>query len=146
MASVVQQFDQKGRWANLRKAPKSSLQTRVALIVHQRGITKKQLEKFCTMRGKHFDYMAFAKKYNISLDWLSMGILAEHPRLPAPRDKRSSQQATPTEMRELKATVHGCPLKCASSWISEPVNSSSKGSRRAQSSAVFSCRPRLWSF
>jgi hypothetical protein len=102
MASMANQFDQEGRWAKMRKAPKPSPQTRVALIVHQRGITEKQLEKFYTLRGKHFDYMAFAKMYNISLDWLSMGILAEHPRLPAPRDKRSSQQATPSERREFE--------------------------------------------
>jgi hypothetical protein len=99
--SMANQFDREGRWANLRKAPKSSLKTRLALIVHQRGITEKQLEKFHAMRGGRFDYVAFAKKYNISLDWLSMGILAEHPRSPAPRrEKRSSQHATPTEMRE----------------------------------------------
>jgi hypothetical protein len=90
MASMANELDREGRWANLRKAPKSSLQTRVALIVHQRGITKKQLEKFYCLHGNRFDYVAFAKKYNISLDWLSMGILAEHPRLPAPVRKSKS--------------------------------------------------------
>jgi hypothetical protein len=100
---MANQFDQEGRWANLRKAPKSSFETRMALIVHQRGITEKQLEKFYTLRGKRFDYIAFAKKHNISLDWLSLGTLDLHPRIPAPRrEKRSSQQATPTEMREFE--------------------------------------------
>jgi hypothetical protein len=69
--------------------------------VHQRGITERQLAKFHTLRGKRFDYVAFAEKHGISLDWLSMGTLDLHPRIPAPRrEKRSSQQATPTEMRE----------------------------------------------
>jgi hypothetical protein len=90
MASMANQFDQEGRWANLRKAPKSSFETRMALIVHQRGITEKQLEKFYTLRGKRFDYVAFAEKYKISLDWLSMGTLDLHPRIPAPVRKNKS--------------------------------------------------------
>jgi len=43
------------------------------------------------------------KKHNISLDWLSLGTLDLHPRIPAARrEKRSSQQATPAEMREFE--------------------------------------------
>jgi hypothetical protein len=100
---MANQFDQEQRWAKMRKAPKPILQTRVALIVHQPGITEKQLAKFYSLRGKRFDYDAFAKKHNISLDWLSLGTLDLHPRIPAPRrEKRSSQQATPTEMREFE--------------------------------------------
>jgi hypothetical protein len=57
---------------------------------HQRGITEKQLEKFYTLRGKRFDYIAFAKKHNISLDWLSLGTLDLHPRIPAPVRKNKS--------------------------------------------------------
>jgi hypothetical protein len=103
MASMANQFDREGRWANLRKAPKSGLETRLALIVHQRGITERQLAKFYTLRGRRFDYVAFAKKYEISLDWLSMGTLDLHPRIPAPRrEKRSSQQAATTEAREFE--------------------------------------------
>jgi hypothetical protein len=102
MVSMVHQFDREGRWANLRKAPKSSLETRVALIVHQRGITKRQLAKFCTLRGGRFDYDAFAKKHNISLDWLSLGTLDQHPRILAPAREKRSQQATPAEMREFE--------------------------------------------
>jgi hypothetical protein len=60
--SMANQFDREGRWANMRKAPESSLQTRLALIVHQRGITKRQLAKFYTLHGKRFDKVAFAKK------------------------------------------------------------------------------------
>ncbi|MDB5610267.1 MAG: hypothetical protein JWP25_7167 [Bradyrhizobium sp.] len=85
-------FDQEHvqRQINIRKAPKPSLKTRVALIAHQRGITEKQLEKFNVgcRGGKRFDYVAFAEKQKISLDWLIDGTLALHPRTPAPREKR----------------------------------------------------------
>jgi hypothetical protein len=57
--------------------------------VQQRGITKKQLEKFYCLRGKRFDYVAFAKNQKVSLDWLIDGTLALHPRVPAPpREKK----------------------------------------------------------
>jgi hypothetical protein len=63
----------------------------------------KQLAKFHTLRGKRFDCVAFAKAHKISLDWLIDGTLSLHPRIPAPRrEKRSSQRATPTEMREFE--------------------------------------------
>lgn len=77
------------RHDNIPKAPRAGLKTRTALIVHQRGITKKQLEKFHTLHGKRFDYIAFAKDQKISLDWLIFGILSLHPRIPAPpREKK----------------------------------------------------------
>lgn len=69
------------RHDNIPRAPRASLKTRTALIVHQRRITKKQLEKFHTLHGKRFDYIAFAKAQNISLDWLIFGILALHPKV-----------------------------------------------------------------
>jgi hypothetical protein len=90
MASMANQFDRGQRWAKMRKAPKSSLETRLTLIVHQRGITKRQLAKFYTLRGGRFDYDAFAKEYNIALDWLSLGTLDLHPRIPARRWKSKS--------------------------------------------------------
>ena len=81
--------DAASRYANIQKAPRAGLKTRTALIVHQRGITKKQLEKFHCLHGKRFDYIAFAKEQNINLDWLTFGILALHPRIPAPpREKK----------------------------------------------------------
>jgi hypothetical protein len=81
--------EQVQREVNIRKAPRAGLKTRTALIVHQRGITKKQLEKFYCLHGKRFDYIAFAKEQNVSLDWLIFGILALHPRIPAPpREKK----------------------------------------------------------
>jgi hypothetical protein len=76
------------RYGNIIKAPRAGLKTRTALIVHQRGITKKQLEKFYCLHGKRFDYFAFAKEQNINLDWFTFGILALHPRIPAPPLKR----------------------------------------------------------
>ena len=88
------------------------------LIVHQRGITEKQLEKFHTLRGKRFDYVAFAEKHGISLDWLSMGTLDLHPRIPAPRrEKRSFQRAPPTEMREFERLLGLLP-ESERPWLS----------------------------
>jgi hypothetical protein len=77
------------RYGNIIKAPRAGLKTRTALIVHQRGITKKQLEKFYCLHGKRFDYIAFAKEQNINLDWFTFGILALHPRIPAPAGGRA---------------------------------------------------------
>ena len=81
--------DAESRYGNIQKAPRAGLKTRTALIVHQRGITKKQLEKFHCLHGKRFDYIAFAKNQKVSLDWLIFGTLAPHPRIPAPpREKK----------------------------------------------------------
>jgi hypothetical protein len=49
------------------KAPRARLKTRTALIVHQRGITKKQLKKFYCLHGNRFDYVAFAREQKVSL-------------------------------------------------------------------------------
>jgi hypothetical protein len=100
------------RWTIIAKGPKPSLQTRVALIVHQRGITKRQLAKFHTLRGKHFDYIAFAKAQKISLDWLIDGILAKHPRMPAPRPEKQPRQQVPlSEQREFARLLKTLPEK-----------------------------------
>ena len=90
-ADAARHLDQ--QHTHIRKAPRAGLKTRTALIVHQRGITKKQLEKFHCLHGKRFDYVAFAKNQKVSLDWLIFGILALHPRIPAPPLKR--QRASP---------------------------------------------------
>jgi hypothetical protein len=82
------------RHDNIPKAPRAGLKTRTALIVHQRGITKKQLEKFHCLHGKRFDYCLFAKEQKISLAWLIDGTLALHPRIPAPpREKKPRPKA-----------------------------------------------------
>jgi hypothetical protein len=49
------------RLDHIPKAPRAGLRTRTALIVHQRGITKRQLKKFYCLRGNRFDYVAFAR-------------------------------------------------------------------------------------
>jgi hypothetical protein len=62
----------------------STMETRVALIVAERGITKKQLAKYWVSRRKNckprFDYWAFAKAQDISTDWLFDGDIRAHPR------------------------------------------------------------------
>src|ERR1700682_2615067 len=98
------------RHVNIRKAPRASLKTRVALIVQQRGITKKQLEKFYCLRGKRFDYVAFAKNQKVSLDWLIDGTLALHPRVPAPpREKKQPRQKTAPTVEEFLRLVAQLP-------------------------------------
>jgi hypothetical protein len=65
-------------------APKATLETRVALVAFERGISDRQLEQFYVSRKgarkRRFDHHAFAKKYDISLDWLWDGDLRGHPR------------------------------------------------------------------
>lgn len=80
------------RQTNIRRAPKSDLHTRCALIVAERGLTKKQLEKFYKVkRGReYFDYFLFAQNQQVSIDWLMDGVLSLHPRhAPISRQKRS---------------------------------------------------------
>jgi hypothetical protein len=60
------------------------METRVALIVAERGLTQKQLAKFYVSRRKNckprFDFWAFAKAQDISTDWLFDGDIRAHPR------------------------------------------------------------------
>ena len=98
------------RYRNIIKAPRAGLKTRTALIVHQRGITKKQLEKFYCLHGKRFDYIAFAKNQKVSLDWLIDGTLALHPRVPAPpREKQQPRQKTAPTVEEFLRLVAQLP-------------------------------------
>jgi hypothetical protein len=66
------------------RAPKATMQTRVALIVAERGLTKKQMDKFYVQKRRdwkpRFDYQLFAKEQGVSLDWLFDGDLRAHPR------------------------------------------------------------------
>jgi hypothetical protein len=81
------------RLAKARRAPKAEPETRVLLIANERGLTKKQLEKFYVRKRKdwkpRFDYLAFAKAQDISMDWLFDGDLWAHPRGTAPRPRQS---------------------------------------------------------
>ena len=67
----------------------STEETRVALIVAERGLTQKQLAKFYVRRRKNgkawFDYEAFAQAQDISTDWIFEGDIRSHPRGTAPR-------------------------------------------------------------
>jgi hypothetical protein len=67
------------------KAPKATDDTRVALVVHELGLSEQDLEPFYYMTRKgskkrHFDCRRFAEKYDISIVWLRHGYLPAHPR------------------------------------------------------------------
>jgi hypothetical protein len=80
------------RKAAAQSAPKATMETRVALIVAERGLTEKQMAKYFVRRRKNskprFDCWRFAKAQNISTDWLFDGDLRSYPRGPEPREKR----------------------------------------------------------
>jgi hypothetical protein len=73
------------RLAKARRAPKADMHTRMLLIVSERGLTQKQLQKYYYTRRKgdkpRFDYYLFAQKQQISIEWLIDGVLSLHPRL-----------------------------------------------------------------
>jgi hypothetical protein len=80
------------RGIRIRKAEKgarATTETRVALIVAERGLTKKQMAKFWVRRRKNckprFDHWAFAKAQDVSTDWLFHGDIRAYPRGTAPR-------------------------------------------------------------
>jgi hypothetical protein len=80
------------RGARIRKAQegaRATTETRVALIVAERGLTAKQLAKFWVRRRKNskprFDHWAFAEAHGISPDWLFEGDIRSYPRGTAPR-------------------------------------------------------------
>jgi hypothetical protein len=68
---------------------RATVETRVALIVAERGLTKKQLAKYWVRRRKNskpwFDDWRFAEDQGISPDWLFEGDIRFHPRGTAPR-------------------------------------------------------------
>jgi hypothetical protein len=68
---------------------RATMETRVALIVAERGLTAKQLAKFYVSRRKNskprFDHWRFAEDQGISPDWLFEGDLRSYPRGTAPR-------------------------------------------------------------
>jgi hypothetical protein len=73
-----------GAWA--------TMETRVALIVAERGLTKKQLAKYWVRRRKNskpqFDHWRFAADQGISPDWLFEGDIRAHPRGPAASEEQ----------------------------------------------------------
>jgi hypothetical protein len=101
------------RLVRIRRAgntPKATMETRVALIVAERGLTEKQVAKYFVRRRKNckprFDYWRFAKAQNISTDWLFDGDLRSHPRGPAPKALRSPPaRAQSAQLQEFKEAL-----------------------------------------
>ena len=93
------------------KAPRSTSETRIALVSQQLGLSDADLEPFYYVNRKgskkrYFDYEAFAQKYDVNVHWLWDGSLREHPRHPTPpvrrtnsnvRKQRRSKNGTPEE-------------------------------------------------
>src|ERR1700682_3078404 len=84
MSEITNRLEYLQRLAKARRAPKADMHTRMLLIVSERGLTQKQLQKFYFTRRKgskpRFDYFLFAQKQQISLEWLMDGVLSLHPR------------------------------------------------------------------
>jgi hypothetical protein len=96
------------RLENAVKGPKASFKTRVALVAHDRHLTKRQLAKF--QKGRRFDFVAFAEAHDISLDWLIDGELRMHPRVPAPpREKKQPRQKTAPTAEDFLRLVRQLP-------------------------------------
>jgi hypothetical protein len=90
MNRVSQEAIDRGiRIRRTQEGAKATEETRVALIVAERGITEKQLAKYWVRRRKNskawFDCWQFAEDQGISPDWLFEGDLRSHPRGTAPR-------------------------------------------------------------
>jgi len=70
----------------------ATMETRVALIVAERGLTEKQMAKYFVPWRKgakpKFDHLLFAEDQDISTDWLFDGDIRSYPRGPALREKR----------------------------------------------------------
>ena len=69
------------------KGARATIETRVALIVAERGLTERQLAKFYVSRRKNckprFDYWAFAEAHGISTDWIFHGDIRSYPLAPS---------------------------------------------------------------
>jgi len=118
------------RLVRIRKAhnsgPKSTVESRVALIAAERGITQKQLAKYYEQRRKdwkpRFDYWRFAKDHDISTDWLFDGDIRSYPvARPLLRNLRPSQSAgrgraggkCRSDTRGLPASIRGSQRRSA---------------------------------
>lgn len=75
------------------KGARATIETRVALIVAERGLTERQLAKFYVSRRKNckprFDYWAFAEAHGISTDWIFHGDIRSYPLGTAPQPHQS---------------------------------------------------------
>src|SRR5258707_1769581 len=88
------------------KAARATMETRVALIVAERGLTEKQMAKYLVRRRKNckprFDHWAFAEAQNISTDWLFCGELRPHPRGPVRKAARAPVSPRSALLQEFK--------------------------------------------
>ena len=79
-------------YGKTQEGARATMETRVALIVAERGLTAKQLAKFYVSRRKNskprFDHWRFAEDQGISPDWIFEGDIRAHPRGIAPRPHR----------------------------------------------------------
>ena len=91
MISQVSQeaIDRGIRIRQTQEGARATMDTRVALIVAERGLTAKQLAKYWVRRRKNskprFDHWRFAEDQGISPDWLFEGDIRSYPRGTAPR-------------------------------------------------------------
>jgi hypothetical protein len=68
-----------------KNAPPATMETRIALVAFERGISDRQLEQFYFVNRKgakkrHFNHEAFAKAYDVDIRWIWEGELCRHPR------------------------------------------------------------------
>jgi hypothetical protein len=85
------------------RAPKATMETRIALIVAERGLTEKQLAKYFVCARKNckprFDHLRFANDQGISMDWLFDGDIRAYPRQSAPHKVRLPARVARTAVR-----------------------------------------------
>ena len=66
------------------KGARATIETHIALIVTERGLTEKQMAKYFVPWRKgakpKFDHLLFAEDQDISTDWLFHGDIRSYPR------------------------------------------------------------------
>jgi hypothetical protein len=110
------------RIRHAQKSARSTLETRIALIVAERGLTEKQLAKYARKNCKpRFDHWRFAEDQGISTNWLFDGAirafsrqLAPHKvRLPA-RVARAARRGADAPTQKRWRVGASSSLRCAS--------------------------------
>ena len=85
ISQVSQEAIERGiRIRRTQEGARATMDTRVALIVAERGLSEKQLAKYWVRRRKNcrawFDHWQFAEDQGISPDWIFEGDIRSHPR------------------------------------------------------------------
>jgi hypothetical protein len=92
------------------RAPKATKETRIALIVAERGLTEKQLAKYFVCARKNckprFDHLRFANDQGISMDWLFDGDIRAYPRQSAPHKVRLPARVARERRTHSEAVAH----------------------------------------